>query len=188
MSSAATRITERLYTAGELLAMPSDVRFELVEGKLVPMPPTSDEHGWTTSDLGGEIWVFVRANDLGRTWAAETGFVLARDPDTVLAPDFSFIAKGRLNYRRTGQGYVPIAPDLVVETRSPSDRLTAMRDKIALWLSFGVRMALLLDPIKRTLTVYTPGAEPATLTPDDTLDGGDVLPGFALPLRRLFAE
>jgi Uma2 family endonuclease len=126
---------------------------------------------------------------LGRFWAAETGFLLARDPDTVLAPDFSFIAKDRLSYQRTGRGFVPIPPDLVVETRSPSDRLTDMRDKMRRWLSFGVRMALLLDPIQKRVIVYTPdAAEPITLTRDDTLTGGDVLPGFALPLHRLFPE
>lgn len=181
-------VAPRLVTAEDLLAMPGDARFELVEGRLVPMPPTSDDHGRATSALHIEIGYFVRANSLGECWAAETGFLLARNPDTVLAPDFSFITKERLSYERTGRGYVPIAPDLVVETRSPSDRLTEMRDKIARWLSFGVRMALLLDPIQKTLTVYTPDREPVMLTPDGTLTGGDVLPGFTLPLRRLFPE
>lgn len=184
----------RLYTAEELLemstaAIAAESRFELVEGKLIAMPPTSDEHGWSTSDISVAIGHHVRVHDLGRCWAAETGFLLARDPaDTVLAPDFAFVAKARLNYPRAGRGYVPIAPDLVVETRSPSDRLTAMTGKINLWLSFGVQMALLLDPTKRTLTVYAPGAEPLLLTTDDTFSGGDVLPGFALPLVQLFRE
>lgn len=176
----------RLYTADDLLAMGPDARFELVEGNLIPMPPTSDDHGWSTNDIAFEITAFVRANALGRCWAAETGFVLARDPDTVLAPDFSFIAKARLIYQRTGRGFVPIAPDLVVETRSPSDRLTALEAKMRQWLSFGVRLALLLDPARRSITVYAPDAEPVPLTVEGTLTGGDTLPGFALPLRRLF--
>lgn len=179
---------ERLYTAGELLAMPSDARFELVEGRLVPMPPTSDDHGSSTSDLHVEIGYYVRSSDLGRSYAAETGFLLARNPDTVLAPDFALIVRERLNYESTGRGYVPIAPDLIVETRSPSDRLTEMEAKIRRWLSFGVRIALLLDPQRKTVTVFETGNEPVTLTPDDTLNGGDVLPGFSLPLRRIFPE
>lgn len=179
---------DRVYTAEELLLFPDEWRYELVEGRLREMPPTSDDHGSSTMDISVEIGIYVRANDLGRCWAAETGFVLARDPDTVLAPDFSFIAKERTGYQRTGHGYVPIAPDLVVETRSPSDRLPTMRDKMAQWLGFGVRIALLLDPIKRTLMVYTPNTPPVTLAPDDTFVGGEVLPSFALPLGRLFPE
>ena len=178
--------TGRLFTADELLSMPSDARYELIEGKLVPMPPTSDDHGLSTSDLHGEIWSYVRANDLGRCWAAETGFLLARSPDTVLAPDSAFAVKERLNYQRTGRGFVPIVPDLIVETRSPSDRLTGMEEKIRRWLSHGVRMALLLDPQRRTIRVFTPDADLVTLTPDDALDSDDVLPGFSLPLRRIF--
>jgi Uma2 family endonuclease len=185
--SAATA-SPRPCTAEDLLAMGPDARFELVEGHLIPMPPTGDEHGSFTIDLSAEVTMFVRANDLGRCWAAETGFILARDPDTVLAPDFSFIARERLNYPGGGRGFVPIAPDLVVETRSPSDRLTDLRNKMRRWLDFGVCRALLLDPQQRTITVYAPDAEPVTLTAADTLEGGDVLPGFALPLDRLFPE
>ena len=75
----AVALSPRPHTAEELLAMPGDARFELIEGELVPMPPTSDEHGGSTNDIGFEITGFVRANDLGRCWAAETGFLLARD-------------------------------------------------------------------------------------------------------------
>ena len=180
-------IEDRLYTAEEILRFPSDWHYELIEGRLQEMPPTSDDHGYSTIDLSGEIWAFVRANEQGRCFAAETGFLLEKDPDTVLAPDFAFVAKDRMDYLRTGPNFPPLAPDLVVETRSPSDRLTTMRNKMARWLSFGVRMALLLDPVKRTITVYRPGADPGTLSAADTLSGGDVLPGFELPLRRLFA-
>ena len=178
----------RPITAEDLLAMGPDARFELVEGQLIPMPPTSDDHGSRTNRLSFHLSRHVYDNDLGECWAAETGFLLARDPDTVLAPDFSFIARERLNYPGGGRGFVPIAPDLVVETRSPSDRLTDLRNKMRRWLDFGVRRALLLDPQQRTVTVYAPNAEPVTLTAADTLEGGDVLPGFALPLDRLFPE
>ncbi len=172
--------------ADTLLALPDEWRFELIEGKLHEMAPTGDEHGGYTYDLGFEIGLFVRANGLGRCYAAETGFLLARNPDTVLAPDFAFVSQQRRDEPRQ-RGFVPVAPDLVLETRSPSDRPGAVATKMRRWIGFGVQMALDLSPSAQTLTVYRAGvAEPETLTTTDTLDGGDVLPGFTLPLSRLF--
>src|SRR5690348_1328807 len=91
--------TDRLYTAEELLRMPSDARFELVRGELIPMSPTSANHGKYTQRLAGYLTVFVRDHDLGLDFAAETGFLLARNPDEVLAPDWSFVTKVRLPSR-----------------------------------------------------------------------------------------
>lgn len=177
---------QRPYSAEELLRFPASLRYELIKGQLRPMAPTGDFHGSFTYDLGFEIGAFVRQNNLGRCFAAETGFLLRRDPDTVKAPDFAFISRERLTFPRTA-GFVPVVPDLVLETRSPSDRNAAVAEKIHEWLDAGVRMALDLDPAKRTLRVYCPGIPPQTLTPNDTLQGGEVLPGFSLPLQRLFA-
>jgi Uma2 family endonuclease len=188
MSATAQTTTDRLVTADDLLAMPDNARFELVEGNLVPMPPTSDAHGSNTNRLSFHITRHVYDNDLGECWAAETGFQLERTPDTVLAPGFAFIRKERLNYERTGRGYVPVVPDLVAETLSPSDGLTKMEEKMAQWLAFGVGLALLLDPIRKTLTLYKPDAEPVTLTRDQTFTDDDVLPGFTLPLAHLFPD
>jgi len=105
----------------------------------------------------------------------------------VLAPDFAFVAADRLPPAR-GRGFVPVTPDLVLETRSPSDRGPAVLTKAQEWLDAGVRIVLDLDPVRRTLTVYRLGVEPVTLTPADALDGYDVLPDFSLPLSRLFAD
>ena len=131
--------------------------------------------------------VFLRGKDLGRGYAAETGFLLAQDPDTVLAPDFAFITKARLVPVRK-RGYVPVIPDLVLETRSPSDSAQEVADKVRQWLEAGVRIVWELNLKARVLTVHRPDAEPRPLGPDDTLTGEEVLPGFTLPLRRLFSE
>ena len=179
-------VMERLYTAEELAKFPSHWRYELIQGKLRKMPPTGESHGSYTADLTIEIGWYVRSNQLGQCYAAEMGFYLSRNPDNVKAPDFAFVAKDRLPAQR-GAGYMAIVPDLVLETRSPSDRTAGIRDKINEWLVAGVRMVLDLDPARRVLTVYRPDAEPVTLTETDTLDGGDVLPGFTLPLTRLFS-
>lgn len=177
----------RRYTADELLLFPREWRYELVEGQLREMSPTGDAHGAYTIALGVEIALFVRTHNFGRCYAAETGFLIARNPDTVLAPDFAFVSRER----RAGplvDSYVPVVPDLVLETRSPSDRKTKVEAKMKQWITVGARMALELDPRTRVLSVYQPGVDPLALGPSDTLEGGDVLPGFFLPLFRLFAD
>lgn len=174
------------FTAEDLEQMPPDLRVELVRGELRKMPPPAgEEHGSITFTFGLAVGNYVAEHDLGRCYAAETGFKIERDPDTVRGPDFAFVRRDRL----TGPpqpGYLPAAPDLVLETRSPSDRTRYVDDKVALWLEAGVRMALVLDPARRTLTVYRAAAAPQALGADDTFDGEDVLPGFTLPVRRLF--
>lgn len=112
-------------------------------------------------------------------------FVIARNPDTAIAPDWAFIASARLPQHR-GQGFVPIVPDIVLEVRSPGDRKNAVITKVNLWLTAGARLVWELNPRTRILTVYKQNREPTALSIDDTLSGEDVLPGFELPLARLF--
>lgn len=180
----------RLLSADDLWRLGSDARYELVKGELRPMPPPAgDEHGSTTMSLSQRIGVFVEDNDLGRCYAAETGFMVAQNPDTVLAPDFAFVAKQRLP-GPPGKKFVPVVPDLVLETRSPGDRPGEVAEKVADWLAAGVGAVLELDLAGRVLSVYRPGAadEPRVFGPDDTLTVPHVLPGFSLPLARLFGK
>ena len=174
-----------LYTAEELMAFPDDSHFELIQGVLVPMSPTGGGHAFTTSDLHIEIGGWVRRHDLGRCTIAEAGFLLARDPDTLLAPDFAFIAAERLP-EVTPDGSLQLVPNLVIETRSPSDRRTQIANKIALWLSFGVTVVIDADPRKRTLTLHRADTLPITLGASDTLTLPDLLPGFSMPLSNVF--
>jgi Uma2 family endonuclease len=188
MTVAEKPITERLYTADELFAFPIDWHYELFEGRLEEMmSPTGGEHGLFTADLAVEIGYFVRASDLGRCFAAETGFLLRRNPDTVLAPDFAFVAKDRLP-PSPARGYWHVVPDLVLETRSPDDRPASVARKVNRWLAAGVRLVLDLDPAAQALTVHRPNQPPVPLMPTETLEGYDLLPGFALPLIRLFTD
>lgn len=183
-------LSRRLYTADELERLPRSERYELIEGELVPMPPPAGfEHGGFTMDIAAEAGVFIRRNNLGQGYAAETGFLIARDPDTVLAPDFAFIVRERLQPHHAGSGgYGQVVPDLVLETRSPQDRPGAVADKVRRWLEAGVRIVWEMDLRKRILTVHRPDAEPESLGPDDLLSGGDILPGFSIPLRDLLPK
>lgn len=188
MTATAAPPSSRLLTAEELFAFPSDARFELVRGELRPMaPPAGPEHGANTMSLSAHIALFVENNALGRCFAAETGFILARNPDTVLAPDFAFVAADRLVWPPP-PGFLAVVPDLVLETRSPNDRPGEVAQKVADWLAAGVKVVWELNVKARVLTVHQAGKEPVALTAMDTLDGGDVLPGFSLGLKRLLGE
>ncbi len=178
----------RGYTAEELFSMPNNQGYFLIQGNLIKTDmPTGDEHGSLTFALSLEIGSFVRGNKLGRCWAAETGFFVARDPDTVLAPDFAFIRTERLP-KESVRGYVRAVPDLVLETRSPSDRPREVAEKVQEWLDAGVSMVLELNPMKNILTVHRAGLEPLALGPEDIFEGAEVLPGFSLALSALFSE
>jgi Uma2 family endonuclease len=168
---------ERLSVAGE--------RYELINGELVAMPPAGDDHGFTGMDLAGEVSVFARRRKLGRCSLADTGFLLAQNPDTVLAPDLAFTRTERLPAKHL-PGWATVVPDLVLEVRSPGTSIRESREKMELWLSFGVKVGWELDPPRRTLTIYRPEQAPVTLGENDTLTCEELLPGFSLALRDLF--
>jgi Uma2 family endonuclease len=160
--------------------------YDLIRGELRRMPPfPGEEHGALTFDLSWELGAYIRAHQLGQCYAAETRFVIEQDPDTAIAPDWAFIAANRLPKKRQS-AFSRIVPDAVLEVRSPGDRKSAVQSKVKQWLDAGVRIVWELNPKSRILTVYRPDVAPHELSPDDTLSGEDVLPGFELPLSRLF--
>jgi len=177
----------KLITAEELLAMPDDgYCYELVRGELRKMPPASHDHGREGNRVNVSMSVHVYANDLGETYLAETGFILERSPDTVLAPDVSFVRKEREEAARDISGYFPGPPDLAVEVISPNDRLTEVAAKAADWLEYGTRMVIVVNPRNKTVQVHTSDGI-TELTEADTLDGGDVAPGWSMPVADIFS-
>jgi len=177
----------QLHTAADLLALPNDGwRYELVRGELRQMPPAGSEHGGIAVNLTVSLGQYVKAHQLGRVFAAETGFVLTRDPDTVRAPDLAFVRQERDDAVGRVPGYWPGAPDLAVEVISAHDTYSEVEEKVQDWLAAGTRMVLVVDPRKRTATVYRPSAAAQYLTAPDTLDGGEVVPGWTMPVRELF--
>lgn len=177
----------RLMTADELLLMPDDGnRYELIRGKIKRMPLRGGFHGKQTGGIQGSLGTHARANGLGVVYAADTGFLLEADPDLVLAPDVAFIRRERQRLGDTAR-YIPIAPDMAVEVISPSDRLTQVHEKALEWLAHGVRMVIVVNPRNRTVQVYRSPTDIATLTEADTLDGGDVIPGWRMAVADIFA-
>lgn len=175
-----------LTTAEELFNMPDDGyhRYELVRGELRTMAPPGQYHGEFVINTTIPLGVYVKANNLGKVYAAETGYRLA--PDHVRAPDVSFISHERLETVGEGPGYFPAAPDLAIEVISPNDRLTRVNEKIRDWLDAGTRIVIVVNPRRRDATVHRPNQEPITLNEEDTLDGGDVVPGWTMPVREIF--
>jgi len=154
----------------------------------VPMSPAGAIHGKIAMRLGRYLGNFVEQHALGEVYAAETGFTIARNPDTVRAPDVAFVAQARIPPGGEPAGFWSIAPDLVAEVISPYDTAAAVQDKVKDYLTAGVRLVWLIDPINQMVTVYASLAEAYILLGDDELDGRDVAPGFKLALPRLFRD
>ena len=125
---------------------------------------------------------------MGKLYAAETGFLLARNPDSVRAPDIAFIRQERLPSLRPAPRWVPVIPDLVVEVASSGDRPVEIRQKAAMWLDAGVRMVWVVLPGERAVEVYRAGEAVVRLDDAATLDGADIVPGFSTPVAAIFGE
>lgn len=183
-------IETRHTTAEELLRLPDDdFRYELVRGEPRKMTPAGNKPGYLALRIASRLERHVEENGLGRTYAAETGFKLASNPDTVRAPDAAFVSQTRLEEAGEVEGYWPGAPDLAVEVISPSDAHTEVVEKALAWLEADCRMVLVVDPGQQTVTVYRALDNIRILKGEagETLDGADVVPGFRLPVAELFA-
>jgi Uma2 family endonuclease len=174
----------RFATVQDVVVSGAD-RLELLRGELIEMAPVSLRHFAIVGALQREFGIFVRAHDLGIV-GGEGGFVLGRDPDTLLAPDVAFIRKDRLPAQEDWDGFPELVPDLVVEVVSPSDRAIDVYDKTRVYLAAGVSMVLTVWPKNQTVTVDSPRSAPFTLGIHDQFDGGEVLPGFALMISQIF--
>ena len=175
-------------TADELLRLPRGTwRYELVGGELRRMTPAGHVHGRVAAEVGAELTLFVRRTNLGETYAAETGFLLRREPDTVRAPDAAFVSHERLEAMTLQpEGYFPGPPDLAVEVLSPSDTDRDVTAKIADWLDCGCRAVLVLDPAERAARLHRPGRALGDFTSRDIVTLPDLLPGWSLDLADLF--
>jgi Uma2 family endonuclease len=176
--------TTHLMTAEELMNLDDDSnRHELIKGELLTMPPPGYPHGTVTMNLSILLGMYVKTNDLGRV-AAEMGYKLESDPDTVLAPDISFIARARAGI--PSEGYRLSPPDLAVEILSPSDRKGQVERKTALWLELGAKSVWNVNPRKRTVEVIrADGLRKLFEDTDELVD--DTVPGFRVPVSEIFA-
>lgn len=177
-----------LMTAAELMQLPGGegLRYELINGELITMPASGFPHGRITMRLSVPLSQFIWEHELGEVFAAESGFQISFHPDTVLAPDFSFLTKQRLEEIGEHKGYTPGAPDLVVEVLSPDDRRSMVNAKVSLWLAGGARQVWIVNPKTSTITVHRSPSDSITFSGSDELQADDMLPGFRISLDRIF--
>lgn len=174
-----------LMTAEQLLATPlPSKRTELVHGMLVVREPAGFRHGVVSAALARLLANHVAAHRLGVVLAAETGFQLERDPDTVRAPDVAFVRRDRIP-DPAPLGFAALAPDLVVEVMSPDDRPGETLAKVGQWLTAGSLLVWVVDPVRRLARVYRANGSESVLGESESLDGEDVVAGFSCRLGEI---
>ena len=174
-----------LMTAEELLHLNlPDKRTELVRGVLIVREPAGYRHGRVAMNMAIRLGAHLEQTRAGLLFAAETGFTLERDPDTVRAPDVAFVRRERLPEPEP-VGFPAFAPDLAVEVLSPGDRPGEVLAKVGDWLNAGARLVWVIDPERREARVYRGDGTTQTLGEDQALDGEDVLPGFTCQLHGI---
>ncbi len=155
--------------------------YEYVEGKLIPMPPTSVEHGNISSNLQWYLYSYVRVNQLGRVYTSDTGFQIG---DRVLMPDVAFVLSERMPDDLSK--VFPNPPDLAVEVVSPSDAFRSVVRKALDYLEAGTKMVWIVEPTSQTVRVYRSETPIRVLGINDTLTGEDVVEGFSCQVAQLF--
>jgi Uma2 family endonuclease len=173
------------YTPADLLAMSDEKNYELVDGQLVELSVGAFS-SWVAGRLHFLISRFLEQNRIGLVWPEGTGCQCFPDsPDRVRKPDTLFISRGRLSDEKL-TGYIPIAPDLVVEVVSPNDIVYELEEKIAEYLHAGVRLVWVVDPERRTVRIHRADGSIGWARESDSLDGEDVLPGFRCGVGEIF--
>ena len=181
-------VSGRVMTAEELFRLPDDnCRYALVGGELQRMTPAGFDHGAVIVNLTTPLAQHVKARRLGVVCGAETGFVLARNPDTVLAPDIAFVRRQRIPPAGRTTFFWDGAPDLAVEVTSPGDTRPEVAGKVTAWLAAGTRVVWVVDTKDASVTIHERGRAARRLADSDMLDGGPLLPEFSLPVREIFA-
>lgn len=182
-------VAEKLLTAwefGQLPDPPDGSQQELVRGEVIHMPPPKGPHGLCCSTTVRLVGNFVNLKHLGHVLCNDIGFITETDPDTVRGVDVAFWSYARLPVIPLHE-YIRVAPDLAVEVLSPGNVVADMREKVLEYLHCGVRLVWVIDPAKRSVTVYRSPDEDKVFPEKATLSGEDVLPGFSCLVAELFA-
>jgi Uma2 family endonuclease len=159
---------------------------ELVRGRIVPMSLPTRRHGQICAQTVYLYRRFLDDHDLGQVVSNDSGVITERGPDTVRGADVAFYSYNRISRGPLPADYGEVAPELVVEVRSPSDRWPKILTKVAEYLNAGVLAVVVLDDDSRTALLCLADQAPRRLGPDDVLELPEILPGFAVPVRRFF--
>lgn len=178
--------TTRLYTVEDVEQDPPEGEWELIDGELVPVTPSGLESSSLGHRIGRIVGNFVDVHGLGMMTGADGGYVLFPDRATIRVPDVAFIRQDRLPPKGERSRFPRLAPDLAIEVLSPSDSTSEVIAKLEMYQESGIPLIWIVDPQKTTITIIATGKPTVVLRPGDTLDGGDVLPGFSVPVAEIF--
>jgi len=156
------------------------------EGELIIMPPAGGETGDKNAFVTAFLKIWSLQDESGVAFDSSTGFLLPNR--ATRSPDAAWVKKSRLRTLTPAQKkkFLPLCPDFVIELRSPSDTLKTVQEKMQEYLDNGAQLGWLIDPLKRRVYVYRPGAAVERLDNPTTISGDPELPGFVLDLTRIW--
>lgn len=187
MIASSPAVGQKLITGEELLAMGDIESTELIDGRIVYLSPTSGGHGYEELEVGALLRSFVRPRKLGWVLTGEVGIYVRRNPDRIRAADVAFVSRQRMS-TRPKQGFLTIAPELVVEIVSPGDLWEDLQQKIEDYFSIGVERLWIVEPDKKDVLVYRSTTDLAQVRTGETLRGEGILDGFQLSVAELFED
>ncbi len=175
-------------TAADVASLKEEKTFEVVSGEWVERPMAGELHGAIAANLILSLGSFIKTHKLGRIYPADTTFVLKGTPDniqTMRLPDVSFVSVGRTK-EADRAGYYYQAPDLAIEVVSPSERTVETQSKVNDYLRTGTREVWVVYPETQQVIVYHPDGTAAIYNVEQTIPGGELLPGFSLAVADIF--
>jgi Uma2 family endonuclease len=179
-------VAEKLMTIVEFEKLPeTELRRELVRGKVIETMPPGGEHGSVALAIGSLLRIWLIQNGLKGYVAVESGYFLARNPDTTRGPDVSYVRAERIPETGIPKGFWQLAPDLAIEVVSPSETADEVRDKVHDFLVAGTPLVWVVYPRTKEVTVHTPDGLARTYSVKDVLESA-VLPGFRCNVKDIF--
>src|SRR5262249_32074428 len=179
-------VSTRLHTAEDLAALGDDSHFELIRGELREKVATKLRHGKVGGLFHSYFGAYAISSGLGYVIHGETGCQLEDGPESVLMPDVSSPRRERMPPDAELDSFARVVPDALVEVLSPSNRLPEVDVKIEIYRTAGVPLILVADPETKSIEAHSPAGLTRVYRAGEDLDGGDVLPGFRVPVAPFF--
>jgi Uma2 family endonuclease len=159
---------------------------ELVRGRIVEMNVPYPRHGQVCARISHLLQCYLDTNDIGHVLINDAGVILERNPDTVRGPDVTFISYEKAPKGRLPKKYFEVAPELVFEVRSPSDRWGRIFQRVGDFLTAGTQVVCVVDPESEAVQLHFADRPTETLRLSDTLSFPALLPGFSTSVSAIF--